>query len=85
MTVRQLARPGLRLLAADAKYSLIVNTRAMEPGYSIGISKRNAGIDGTITLVETTNRKKILESTLQRLEILLDREEALSSSPLYRS
>lgn len=47
-------------VSADAKYSLIVNTRAMEPGYSIGISKRNAGIDGTITLVETTNRKKIL-------------------------
>ena len=46
--------------SADAKYTLIFNTKAMEPGYSIGISKRNAGIDGTVTIVETANRKKII-------------------------
>ncbi|MEQ1554941.1 MAG: hypothetical protein ABL929_12215 [Ferruginibacter sp.] len=44
----------------DAKYTLIFNTKAIEPGYSIGISKRNAGIDGTVILVETTNRTKKL-------------------------
>ena len=47
-------------ISKDAKYTLIFNTKALEPGYSIGISKRNAGIDGKATLVETANRTKIL-------------------------
>ena len=47
-------------VSKDAKYTLIFNTKALEPGYSIGISKRNAGIDGTVTIVETTNRTKKL-------------------------
>ena len=42
----------------DAKYTLIFNTRALEPGYQVGISKRNAGVDGTVTLVETAKRDK---------------------------
>ena len=46
----------------SAKYSMIVNTSALEPGYSVGVSKRNAGIDGTITIVETANRTKKLAS-----------------------
>ena len=47
-------------VSADARYTLIFNTKALEPGYSIGVSKRNAGIDGTVTIVETTNRSKKL-------------------------
>ncbi len=47
-------------VSKDAKYTLIFNTKAMEPGYSIGVSKRNAGVDGTVTLVETANRTKKL-------------------------
>lgn len=46
----------------NAKYTMIVNTKAIEPGYSIGISKRNAGIDGAITIVETANRTKKIAS-----------------------
>lgn len=46
----------------DSKYTMIVNTRAMEPGYQVGISKRNAGIDGTIVIVETANRNKKIAS-----------------------
>ena len=46
----------------NAKYTMIVNTKAIEPGYSIGISKRNAGIDGAITIVETANRTKKVAS-----------------------
>jgi hypothetical protein len=42
----------------DAKYTLIFNTKALEPGYQVGISKRNAGVDGTVTLVETAKRDK---------------------------
>ena len=51
----------------DAKYTLILNTKALEPGYSIGISKRNAGIDGTVTIVETANpAKKLVVLTVER-------------------
>lgn len=46
----------------DSKYTMIVNTKAMEPGYQVGISKRNAGIDGTIIIVETANRNKKIAS-----------------------
>jgi len=50
-----------------AKYTLILNTKALEPGYSIGISKRNAGIDGTVSIVETKNRaKKLIVLTVER-------------------
>lgn len=47
-------------VSKDAKYTMIFNTKALEPGYSIGVSKRNAGIDGTVIIVETANRSKIL-------------------------
>lgn len=51
----------------DAKYTLIFNTRAMEPGYQVGISKRNAGIDGTVTIVETANpAKKLIVISVER-------------------
>jgi len=42
----------------DAKYTLIFNTKALEPGYQVGVSKRNAGVDGTVTLVESAKRDK---------------------------
>jgi hypothetical protein len=44
----------------DAKYTLIFNTKALEPGYQVGVSKRNAGVDGKVTLVETAKRDKPL-------------------------
>ena len=47
-------------VSKDAKYTLIFNTKAIEPGYSVGVSKRNAGVDGTVTIVETANRAKKL-------------------------
>ena len=47
-------------VSKDAKYTMIFNTKALEPGYSIGVSKRNAGIDGSIIIVETANRTRIL-------------------------
>ncbi|HNA02126.1 MAG TPA: hypothetical protein PLN49_14740, partial [Ferruginibacter sp.] len=40
-------------VSKDARYTLIFNTKAIEPGYQVGISKRNAGIDGSVTIVET--------------------------------
>lgn len=44
----------------SAKYTLIVNTKALEPGYQVGISKRNAGVDLSITLIETGKPEKKL-------------------------
>jgi hypothetical protein len=44
----------------EAKYTLIFNTKILEPGYQVGVSKRNAGVDGTVTLVETAKREKKL-------------------------
>lgn len=44
----------------SAKYTLIFNTKALEPGYQVGVSKRNAGVDGTLTLIETGKPEKKL-------------------------
>lgn len=40
----------------DAKYTLIFKTTSIEPGYNIGISRKNAEIDAEIWIVETANR-----------------------------
>ena len=53
----------------EAKYTLIFNTKALEPGYQVGISKQNSGVDGNVTLVETANReKKLVLLFVQRAE-----------------
>jgi hypothetical protein len=54
-------------VSKDAKYTLIFNTKALEPGYQAGIAKKNAGIDGTVTLVETASRvKKLAVLSIER-------------------
>jgi hypothetical protein len=53
----------------EAKYTLIFDTKAIEPGYQIGISKQNAGVDGNVTIVETASReKKLAVLFVQRAE-----------------
>ncbi len=47
-------------VSKEAKYTIIFTTKAMDPGYQVGVKKENAGIDGTITIVETANRSKII-------------------------
>ncbi len=44
----------------DAKYTLIFDTYFIEPGYNIGISRRNAYISAKAIFVETANPDKIL-------------------------
>ncbi len=44
------------LVNKDAKYTLIFKTISIEPGYNIGISRKNAEIDAEIWIVETANR-----------------------------
>lgn len=41
-----------------AKYTLIFKTLSIEPGYNIGISRKNAEIDAEVWIVETDNRDK---------------------------
>ena len=43
-----------------AAYTLIFNTTFIEPGFNIGISRRNAYIDGVVVLVATNNKSKVL-------------------------
>ncbi|MCB0520362.1 MAG: hypothetical protein H6577_06680 [Lewinellaceae bacterium] len=44
----------------DAKYTLIFNTSFTEPGFNVGVMRKNAYIDGTATIVETANRDKVV-------------------------
>lgn len=45
----------IKLKESGAKYTLIFHTTHSETGYNIGISRRNAYIDGEATIVETAN------------------------------
>jgi len=41
----------------DAKYTIIIKLLSIEPGYNVGISRKNAEIDVEILIVETANRE----------------------------
>lgn len=43
-------------VSKDAKYTLIFKTLSIEPGFNIGITRKNAEIDAEIMIVETANR-----------------------------
>jgi hypothetical protein len=43
-----------------AKYTLILHTTFIEPGYNIGITRKNAYIDAEAIIVETANKNKVL-------------------------
>ena len=45
---------------SDAKYTLIFKTTSIEPGYNIGISRKNAQIDAEVWIVETANKSNKL-------------------------
>lgn len=47
-------------ISKNAKYTLIFKTMTTEPGYNIGISRKNAEINGEVLLVETANKDKVL-------------------------
>jgi hypothetical protein len=44
----------------DAMYTLIFKTTHTETGYNIGISRRNAYIDGEVWIVETANPDRVI-------------------------
>lgn len=47
-------------VSKDAKYTLIFKTTSIEPGYNIGISRKNAEIDAEVWIVETANKENKL-------------------------
>lgn len=42
----------------DAKYTMIFHTTSTEPGFNIYVTRKNAEIDATVTIVETADRSK---------------------------
>jgi hypothetical protein len=44
----------------SAKYTMIVHTMHTETGFNIGIQRRNAYIDGEVTIVETANPSNVV-------------------------
>ncbi len=48
------------LKESGAKYTLIFHTTHSETGYNIGISRRNAYIDGVATIVEAANPSNVI-------------------------
>ena len=46
--------------SANAKYTLIFKTTSTEPGFNIGVMRRNAEINGEAWIVETANRDKVI-------------------------
>lgn len=46
--------------SGKAKYTIIFHTTFIEPGYNIGISRKNATINGEALIVETANKSKVL-------------------------
>lgn len=46
--------------ATDSKYTMIVKTLRLEPGYNVGIMRADAEIDVEISIVETANPSNVL-------------------------
>lgn len=45
---------------ASAKYTLIFHTTFTEPGFNVGVMRKNAYIDAEALIVETANKKNII-------------------------
>ncbi|MCE7041585.1 hypothetical protein [Dyadobacter sp. CY312] len=52
----------------DAKYTLIVRTTFVEPGFNVGVVRKNAAVDFVIDVVETSNKTgKVAEITMAKV------------------
>lgn len=47
-------------LNKNSKYTIIFHTTFLEPGFNIGITRRNAYVNGEAIIVETANKSKVL-------------------------
>lgn len=55
-----LTKYGELSLNKNAKYTIIFHTQFMEPGFNIGITRRNAYINGEALIVETADKSKVV-------------------------
>lgn len=53
-------KTGDMTLSKNAKYTIIFNTSFVEPGFNVGVMKKNAYIDGEVLIVETADRSKVV-------------------------
>jgi hypothetical protein len=44
----------------DSKYTVIFNTTFIEPGFNVGVMRRNAMINGEALIVETNNKSHVI-------------------------
>ncbi len=44
----------------NAKYTIIFHTTFIEPGFNIGITRKNAFINGEVLIVETANKSNVI-------------------------
>ncbi len=44
----------------NARYTIILHTTFMEPGFNIGITRKNAFINGEVLIVETANKSNVI-------------------------
>lgn len=52
----------------DAAYTLIVRTKSVEPGFNVGVMRKNAHVDFKIDLVESANKSvKVAEFALRNV------------------
>ena len=52
----------------DAKYTIIFKTLSMEPGFNVGVMRKNAEIDAEVWIVETDNPdKKVCTLTINNV------------------
>lgn len=52
----------------DSKYTIIVKTKFVEPGFNVGVMRKNAAVDFDIDVVETANKsKKVAEMSIDKV------------------
>ncbi|HEY9260225.1 hypothetical protein [Chitinophaga sp.] len=44
----------------NAKYTMIFHTTFIEPGFNVGVARKNSYIDAEVTIVETADRNKVV-------------------------
>jgi hypothetical protein len=54
-------------ISDDSKYTLIFKTLTTEPGFNIGITRKNAEINAEVWIVETANKNNVIaKATVQK-------------------
>ena len=52
----------------DAKYTLIYKTTSIEPGFNVGVMRKNAETDAEAWVVETASQKVVAKLTVENAQ-----------------